>query len=132
VGKTLTTIALIITVLLYLSYKPKTDDYLVELKDGCLVLSIYHKNVLLANEMLRDQIWCKVIGIDFYRTPIGHAVLLYHYGGKTYVYDPAQGSLLISNYLIYNPLNVAEIMYPKLDIRKAYFLEPTMLLHYGY
>lgn len=45
-------------------------------------------------------------------------------------YDPNRGSFSVANYPLYDPLMIAEICFPKLFIRKANYIEPTLLLHY--
>lgn len=82
-----------------------------------------------ANEMLAPYLWSRVLAIHFYNK-VGHAVNVFVYKNFTFVYDPNIGSYPIYERPIYDPLQLAEILYPKIPIKRAYFLEPTFLLHY--
>jgi len=99
------------------------------LPDGCVVYALWHKMALDANEMLEPYLWSRVLAIHFYGR-IGHAVNVFVYKNNTFVYDPGLGTRPIYERPIYDPLQLAEIMYPNTPIKKAYFLEPTLLLQY--
>lgn len=99
------------------------------LPDGCMVYSIHHKMALDANEKLKPYLWSRVLAIHFYGK-VGHAVNVFIYENNTFIYDPGLGTRPIYERPIYDPLQLAEIMYPNTPIKKAYFLEPTLLLQY--
>ena len=99
------------------------------LDNGCVIYSLTFKNALTAKEMLGDEIWSRVLAIHF-SGKLGHAVTVFVYENVTYVYDSNLGTFPVAAYPLYDPLMIAEICYPKLVIIKAYYLEPTMLLHY--
>ena len=56
--------------------------------------------------------------------------LAFVYKNMTFVYDPAKGSFVVARFPLYDPLTIAEISYPKVVIKEAVFLEPTLTLHY--
>jgi hypothetical protein len=113
------------------NYAPKEKNDYEILGDGCLIYSIHYKNSLLAQEMLGGDMWARVLAMHFY-SGLGHAVTVFVYEKRTYVYDPNRGSFLVSKQPLYDPLTIAEIAFPKIPIRKAYYLEPTLLLHQRY
>jgi uncharacterized membrane protein YoaT (DUF817 family) len=100
------------------------------LKDGCVVESLYFHHAIQAKEKLDDYIWSRVLCIFFYGMVEGHAVTVFVYKNITWVYDPNKGSYKVTNYPLYDPLMIAEIAFPKLFIKKAYYIEPTLLLQY--
>lgn len=110
-------------------YTPKQKQYIEMLDDGCLIHSLYYKQSMLAQEMLGQFIWSRVLAIHFYGN-LGHAVTVFIYENNTYVYDPNRGSFPVAGYPMYDPLSIAEICFPKASIKRAYYLEPTFLLHY--
>jgi hypothetical protein len=100
------------------------------LDEGCLIQSLYFQQAIQAKEMLEEQLWTRVLCIYFYGQITGHAVTVFVHKNITWVYDPNRGSFPVANYPLYDPLMIAEICFPKLVIRKAYYIEPTLLLHY--
>jgi hypothetical protein len=118
---------------LFLLFLPNYKEYeqpeLLMIEDGCLIYSLHHKLALEAKETLEPYLWTRVLAIHFYGK-VGHAVNVFVYKNFTYVYDPNVGTYPLYERPIYDPLQLAEIIYPKIPIRKAYFLEPTMLLQY--
>jgi hypothetical protein len=115
--------------LLLPNYKEVETPELKILPDGCMVYSIHHKMALDANDLLTPYLWSRVLAIHFYGK-VGHAVNVFVYKNNTFVYDPGLGSYPLYDRPIYDPLQLAEILYPDTPIRKAYFLEPTFLLNY--
>ncbi len=112
------------------SYKVVENPHeLTMLDDGCLIYSLHHKLAMESNELLEPYLWSRVLAIHFYNK-VGHAVNVFVYKNNTFVYDPNIGSYPLYERPIYDPLQLAEILYPKIPIKKAYFLEPTFLLHY--
>ena len=111
------------------NFKTTKPVDLIELGNGCMVYALQHQMVLQSNEMLEPYLWSRVLAIHFPKR-IGHAVNVFVYKNNTFVYDPAIGTYPLYDRPIYDPMQLAEIMYPKIPIRKAYFLEPTFLLQY--
>jgi hypothetical protein len=108
----------------------KENKFIELLDDGCLVQSLYFQQTLLAKEMLEEFMWARVLCVHFYGMVEGHAVTVFVYKNITWVYDPNKGSFPVARFPLYDPLMIAEIAFPKLLIKKAYYIEPTMLLHY--
>lgn len=113
----------------FANYTPKEKASLEMLENGCMIYSLHYKNALDAKAMLGEDIWSRVLAIHFYGK-LGHAVTVFVYKGNTFVYDSNLGTYPVANYPLYDPLTIAEICFPKLVIRKAYYLEPTFLLYY--
>jgi hypothetical protein len=111
------------------NYKESEAPELIELENGCMVYSLHHQMVIQSNEMLEPFIWSRVLAIHFNKK-LGHAVNVFVYKNYTYIYDPNIGSYPLYSRPIYDPLQLAEILYPDIPIKKAYFLEPTLLLQY--
>lgn len=111
------------------NYKESEAPYLMELANGCMIYSLTHKMVMESNKLLEPYLWSRILAIHF-PNKLGHAVNVFVYKNYTYVYDPNIGTYPLYNRPIYDPLQLAEILYPDVPIRKAYFLEPTLLLHY--
>lgn len=113
----------------FANYTPKEKDSYKMLDNGCMIYAIHYKNALEAKAMLGEDIWSRVLAIHFYGT-LGHAVTVFVYKNITYVYDYNLGTYPIANYPLYDPMTIAEICFPRLPIRKAYYIEPTFLLYY--
>jgi hypothetical protein len=111
-------------------YSLKEPKKYTMLDEGCLVESLYFQQAVHAKEKLEGQIWSRVLCIHFYGTVTGHAVTVFIHKNITWVYDPNKGSFVVANYPLYDPFTIAEICFPKLVIRKAFYIEPTLLLHY--
>lgn len=110
-------------------YTPRKEKKFEMLDDGCLVQSIYFQQSVQAKEMLEGFMWTRVLCIQFYGR-LGHAVTIFIYKNVTWIYDPNRGSFPIATYPLYDPFTAAEIAFPNLLIKKAYYIEPTFLLHY--
>jgi len=111
----------------YYSLKPSKEYTMVN--EGCFVQSLYFQHAIQAQQKLDQFIWARVLCIQFYGK-IGHAVTIFIYKNITWIYDPNRGSFPIANYPMYEPRMAAEIAFPKLPIKEAYYIEPTFLLHY--
>lgn len=106
----------------------KEPEY-IDLNEGCMIYSLHHKMVMEANKMLEPYLWSRILAIHF-PNHIGHAVNVFIYKNITFVYDPNIGTFPLYERPIYDPLQLAEILYPRIPIIKAYFIEPTLLLQY--
>ena len=83
-----------------------------------------------AKEKLRPYIWTRTIAIQFNDKRLGHAILVFIYKNITFVYDPNIGSFAVAHYPLYDPKAIAEIAYPKIRVKEAVFIEPTLTLTY--
>jgi len=115
----------------FANYLPREQRKYEMLDEGCLVHALQFKYALEAQEMLGEYLWSRILAIQFYGA-IGHAVTVFVYENNTYVYDPNRGSFIVAGYPLYDPLMIAEICFPDSFIKRAHYLEPTMLLHYQY
>jgi hypothetical protein len=123
-------IILIVCFFIFISTKKGTVENPVKILDnGCAIYAIQFKMSNEARKMLEPYVWSRVLAIHFYGK-VGHAVTVFHYKNITYVYDFNIGTYPIYERYIYDPLEIAEIIFPNLPIKEAYYLEPTFLLHY--
>lgn len=107
----------------------KNPKEIVMLEDGCMIYALEYKMALEAVEKLEPYLWTKVLGV-YFLDKTGHAVTIFIYKNYTYVYNPGKGTYMIYERPIYDPLQLAEIIFPYENIRTAYFIEPTFLLQY--
>jgi len=112
------------------TYNVKEKKFIELVNQGCLVQSLYFQQAKLASEILDQYIWARVLAIQFYGMVEGHAVTVFVYKNITWVYDPNRGSFPVAHFSLYDPLMIAELAFPKLHIKKAYYIEPTLLLNY--
>ena len=110
-------------------YKANKTSDLLEVGNGCLIYSLHHKMAIEANRQLEPYLWSRVLAVHF-PNKVGHAVNVFVYKNFTFVYDPNVGTYPLYERPIYDPLQLAEIIFPKVPVLKAYFLEPTLLLQY--
>lgn len=128
--KTIPVFLLVLCFFLFLpNYQDKEQKIFYELENGCLVYALHLKMTLDSQERLQPYLWTRIIAIQF-QGLLGHAILVFVYKNITFVYDPAQGSFVVARYPLYDPLTIAEIAYPKVTIKSAVFLEPTITLNY--
>ena len=129
--KNILPIVLLVVLVLFLTANHKTNqDRLFDQMDhGCLVYSLEYKYALEAERRLNPYLWTRVLAIQFQGALTGHAVTVFIHSNITFVYDPNRGSFPVAFYPLYDPLIIAEICFPKLVIRKAAFLEPTITLN---
>lgn len=111
------------------NYTEFEEPELKILSDGCMVYAVHHKMAMEANEKLKPYLWSRVLAIHFYNK-VGHAVNVFVYKNFTFVYNPGLGSYPLYERPIYDPLQLAEMIFPETPIKRAYFLEPTFLLQY--
>lgn len=110
-------------------YSLKEPKKFEMLDEGCLVQSLYFQQTIIAQKMLDPHMWSRVLAIHFYGK-LGHAVTVFIYKNITWVYDPNRGSFIVARYPLYDPLTIAEICFPNVSIKRAFYIEPTFLLHY--
>jgi hypothetical protein len=124
-------IVLLVVLVFFLipNYKINQEKIFDQLENGCLVYSLHHKLVLDAQEMLEPYLWTRVLAIEFYNTVVGHAVTVFVYKNITFIYDPNRGSFVAARFPLYDPLTLAEICFPKIPVKDAVFIEPTLTLN---
>jgi len=125
-------IAILASLILYFigNYNLKENKYVEMLDDGCLVQSLYFHQSTMAKEMLEQFMWTRVLCMHYHGSIEGHAVTVFIYKNITWVYDPNRGSFPVAQFPLYDPLMIAELAFPKLFVKKAYYIEPTLLLNY--
>jgi hypothetical protein len=111
------------------TYSIKEKKFIELVNQGCLIQSLYFQQAKLASEILDQYMWSRVLAIQFYGMVEGHAVTVFVYKNITWVYDPNKGSFPVAHFPLYDPVMIAEIAFPKLYIKKAYYIEPTLLLN---
>jgi len=108
------------------SSKPIEEDLI--LKNGCLIYSIQYQHALIAKKILGDSdVWAKILLYRLKGAKSGHAVTLYVYKNKTYVYDPAFASYQLSEFPIYNPYKIIQLMHPASEVLWAEYAENVLL-----
>jgi CDP-glycerol glycerophosphotransferase (TagB/SpsB family) len=98
------------------------------LKNGCLIYSIQYQHALTAKNILNESdVWAKIILYKLQGEKTGHAVTLYIYKNSTYVYDPAFASYRLSQFPIYNPYKIVQLMHPMSKILWVEYAEAVMI-----
>lgn len=81
-----------------------------------------------AGELLDEvEVWNKMIFLKTGRMKSGHAVLLFIHHNVTYAFDPGRGTFTLSYFPIYDPWDVAELLYPFEDVIFAKYAETAMI-----
>jgi len=111
--------------------KPDQIKLVSQLKNGCLIYSLEFKMALEAKEKLQPYLWTRTLAIRFVDGS-GHAVTVFVYKNITFVYDPNIGSFIAAMYPLYEPMEIAEIAFPRIPIKAAVFIEPTLTLTYPF
>jgi hypothetical protein len=122
------TILVILFIWFISTYRIREEKLFEQIDNGCLVYSLHFKHTLEAQERLEPYLWTRVLAIQFYKTIAGHAVTVFVYKNMTFIYDPNRGSFVAARTPLYDPMTLAEICFPKLAIKDAAFLEPTITL----
>jgi hypothetical protein len=108
------------------STKPPQEDII--LNNGCLIYAIQYQYAIEAKNILNESnVWAKILLYRLKGAKSGHAVTLYVYKNKTYVYDPAFASYQLSEYPIYNPYRIAQLMHPLSKVLWAEYAENVLL-----
>lgn len=108
------------------STQPLKEDII--LNNGCLIYAIHYKHALEAKNILNEaNVWAKVILYKVKGAKAGHAVTLYIYKNSTYVYDSAFASYQLTEYPIYDPYKITQMMHPLNKIQWAQYAENVML-----
>lgn len=108
------------------STRPPQEDIILD--NGCLIYAIHYQHALEAKNILDEaNVWAKVLLYKVKGARAGHAVTLYVYRNSTYVYDSAFASYQLTEYPIYDPYKVAQMMHPLNKIQWAQYAENVML-----
>jgi CDP-glycerol glycerophosphotransferase (TagB/SpsB family) len=108
------------------STKPPQEDII--LNNGCLIYAIQYQYAIEAKNILNESnVWAKILLYKLKGEKSGHAVTLYVYKNKTYVYDPAFASYQLSEFPIYNPYRIAQLMHPLSKVLWAEYAENVLL-----
>jgi len=120
-------LCLVIILGLFPNYKPIQEKEYFILKNGCLIYSIEYQHALTAKNILKEsEVWAKIILYKLQGEKTGHAITLYIYKNSTYVYDPAFASYRLSQFPIYNPYKIVQLMHPMSKILWVEYAEAVM------
>jgi len=110
------------------NYSTKPEQENIILNNGCLIYAIQYQYAIEAKNILNESdVWAKILLYRLKGAKSGHAVTLYVYKNKTYVYDPAFASYQLSEYPIYNPYRIAQLMHPLSKVLWAEYAENVLL-----
>jgi CDP-glycerol glycerophosphotransferase (TagB/SpsB family) len=110
------------------NYSIRSEKEDVILNNGCLIYAIQYQYAIEAKNILNESnVWAKILLYKLKGEKSGHAVTLYVYKNKTYVYDPAFASYQLSEFPIYNPYRIAQLMHPLSKVLWAEYAENVLL-----
>jgi hypothetical protein len=119
-------IIIILGILPNYSTKPEQEDII--LNNGCLIYAIQYQYAIEAKNILNESnVWAKILLYRLKGAKSGHAVTLYVYKNKTYVYDPAFASYQLTEFPVYNPYKIVSLMHPMSKIAWAEYAENVLL-----
>lgn len=108
------------------STQPFKEDLI--LNNGCLIYAIQYQHAIEAKNILNESnVWAKILLYKLKDNKSGHAVTLYVYKNKTYVYDPAFASYQLTEFPVYNPYKIVQLMHPISKIDWAEYAENVVL-----
>jgi len=108
------------------STKPPQEDII--LNNGCLIYAIQYQYAIEAKNILNESnVWAKILLYRLKGAKSGHAVTIYVYKNKTYVYDPAFASYQLTEFPVYNPYKIVSLMHPMSKIAWAEYAENVLL-----
>jgi hypothetical protein len=95
----------------------------VELPNGCFVDARHHQWVMVSAEKAKGaSAQSLLIGFQFTESGVNHVVHAFEHRGQTWVYDPAHGSIKISNGLVFDPRRILYLTYPARQTQKIILL----------
>lgn len=98
------------------------------LNNGCLIYAIQYQHAIEAQNILNESnVWAKILLYKLKSAKSGHAITLYVYKNSTYVYDPAFASYQLSQYPIYDPYKIVQLMHPMSKVLWAEYAENVLL-----
>ena len=110
------------------NYSKHVEKEDIILNNGCLIYAIKYQYALEAQNILNESdVWAKILLYRLVGNKSGHAVTLYVYKNKTYVYDPAFASYQLTEFPVYNPYKIVSLMHPLSKIAWAEYAENVML-----
>ena len=110
------------------NYSKRSEKEDIILNNGCLIYAIKYQYALEAQNILNESnVWAKILLYRLAGNKSGHAVTLYVYKNKTYVYDPAIASYKLTEFPVYNPYKVVSLMHPFNKIAWAEYAEDVLL-----
>jgi CDP-glycerol glycerophosphotransferase (TagB/SpsB family) len=110
------------------NYSKRSEKEDIILNNGCLIYAIQYQYALEAQNILNESnVWAKILLYRLVGNKSGHAVTLYVYKNKTYVYDPAFASYQLTEFPVYNPYKIVSLMHPLSKIAWAEYAENVML-----
>jgi hypothetical protein len=110
------------------NYSIRSEKEDIILNNGCLIYAIQYQYALEAKNILNESnVWAKILLYRLVGNKSGHAVTLYVYKNKTYVYDPAFASYQLTEFPVYNPYKIVSIMHPLSKIAWAEYAENVLL-----
>ena len=108
------------------STQPEKEDII--LNNGCLIYAIQYQHALQSQNILNESnVWAKILLYRLAGNKSGHAVTLYVYKNKTYVYDPAFASYQLTEFPVYNPYKIVQLMHPLGKVLWAEYAENVLL-----
>ena len=108
------------------STQPEKEDII--LNNGCLIYAIQYQHALESQNILNESnVWAKILLYRLAGNKSGHAVTLYVYKNKTYVYDPAFASYQLTEFPVYNPYKIVQLMHPLSKVLWAEYAENVLL-----
>lgn len=106
--------------------KPLDEDLILE--NGCVIYALNYKKALKAGELLDEvEVWNKMIFLKMTGMKSGHAVLVFIHHNVTYAFDPGRGTYTLAYFPVYDPWDIAELLYPLQDVIFAKYAETAMI-----
>jgi hypothetical protein len=108
------------------STQPVKEDII--LNNGCLIYAIQYQYAIEAKNILNESnVWAKILLYKLKGAKAGHAVTLYVYKNSTYVYDPAFASYQLTQFPVYEPYKIVQLMHPMSKVDWAEYAENVVL-----
>ena len=108
------------------STQPVKEDIILD--NGCLIYAIQYQYAIEAKNILNESnVWAKILLYKLKGSKAGHAVTLYVYKNSTYVYDPAFASYQLTQFPVYEPYKIVQLMHPMSKVDWAEYAENVMI-----
>jgi CDP-glycerol glycerophosphotransferase (TagB/SpsB family) len=119
-------LVIILGILPNYSTQPIKEDII--LNNGCLIYAIQYQYAIEAENILNESnVWAKILLYKLKGAKAGHAVTLYVYKNSTYVYDPAFASYQLTQFPVYEPYKIVQLMHPMSKVDWAEYAENVVL-----
>jgi hypothetical protein len=110
------------------NYSTKQIKEDIILDNGCLIYAIQYQYAIEAKNILNESnVWAKILLYKLKGAKAGHAVTLYVYKNSTYVYDPAFASYQLTQFPVYEPYKIVQLMHPMSKVEWAEYAENVVL-----